>query len=62
MGQEKLQQSARTLWCSYEQFTAPSKIPGGALEFDVSGLREVDRYKLNLDTAICELTERVEPF
>mgnify|MGYP003641687023 FL=1 len=39
----------------YDQLPAPSKIPGGALEFDVKGLGEVASVKLNLDSAICEV-------
>ena len=39
----------------YDQLPAPSKIPGGALEFDVEGLGEVESVKLNLDSAICEV-------
>ncbi|HLT52214.1 MAG TPA: hypothetical protein VKZ93_09650, partial [Arenibacter sp.] len=39
----------------YDQLPAPSKIPGGALEFDVSGLGEVEYVKLNLETAICKV-------
>ncbi|MBC8767317.1 glycoside hydrolase N-terminal domain-containing protein [Arenibacter sp. BSSL-BM3] len=39
----------------YDNLPAPSKIPGGALEFDVSGLGEVESVKLNLDSAICEV-------
>ncbi|HUH48044.1 MAG TPA: glycoside hydrolase N-terminal domain-containing protein, partial [Arenibacter sp.] len=39
----------------YDQLPAPSKIPGGALEFDVSGLGDVEYVKLNVETAICEV-------
>ena len=39
----------------YDNLPAPSKIPGGALEFDISGLGEVESVKLNLDSAICEV-------
>ncbi|MCM4167462.1 hypothetical protein KCTC52924_01043 [Arenibacter antarcticus] len=39
----------------YDQLPAPSKIPGGALEFDISGLGEVDYVKLNVATAVCEI-------
>ena len=39
----------------YDQLPAPSKIPGGALEFDVKALGEVASVKLNLDSAICEV-------
>ncbi len=39
----------------YDLLPAPSKIPGGSLEFDISGLGEVAYVKLNLATAICEV-------
>ncbi|GGW28338.1 glycosyl hydrolase family 95 catalytic domain-containing protein [Arenibacter certesii] len=39
----------------YDHLPAPSKIPGGALEFDISGLGEIDYVKLNLATAVCEI-------
>lgn len=39
----------------YDNSPAPSKIPGGALEFDISGLGDVEYVKLNVATAICEV-------
>ena len=39
----------------YDQLPAPSKIPGGALEFDIIGLGDVEYVKLNIQTAICEV-------
>jgi alpha-L-fucosidase 2 len=39
----------------YDQLPAPSKIPGGALEFDVGALGEVESVKLNLDSAMCQV-------
>lgn len=40
----------------YDQLPAPSKIPGAALEFDIKGLGEIASVKLNLETAMCEVT------
>ena len=37
----------------YDNSPAPSKIPGGALEFDISGLGEIKNVKLDLATATC---------
>lgn len=37
----------------YDQLPAPSKIPGAALEFDVSGLGTVKSVELDIATAIC---------
>ena len=37
----------------YDNSPAPSKIPGGALEFDISELGEIKNVKLNLATATC---------
>lgn len=39
----------------YDKSPAPSKIPGAALEFDVSGLGEVDYVHLYTEKAICEV-------
>ncbi|MEM9142161.1 MAG: glycoside hydrolase family 95-like protein [Bacteroidota bacterium] len=39
----------------YDQSPAPSKIPGAALEFDISSLGEVQSVDLDLDHAICEI-------
>jgi alpha-L-fucosidase 2 len=39
----------------YDQNPAPSKIPGGALEFDISSLGEVESVELILRTALCEI-------
>lgn len=39
----------------YDQLPAPSKIPGGALEFDVSQLGEVVYVRLDVAKAICEV-------
>lgn len=40
----------------YDQLPAPSKIPGGALEFDVAQLGEVASVSLDVEKAICEVT------
>ncbi|GLR18804.1 hypothetical protein GCM10007940_34200 [Portibacter lacus] len=40
----------------YNRSPAPSKIPGAALEFDVSSLGEVESVHLNLETAICKVS------
>ncbi len=37
----------------YDRNPAPSKIPGGALEFDISSFGEVRSVELNLQKAIC---------
>lgn len=37
----------------YDTLSGPSKIPGGALEFDISGLGEVESVKLDLQKATC---------
>jgi len=37
----------------YDTLAGPSKIPGAALEFDISGLGEVASVKLNLQKASC---------
>lgn len=39
----------------YDQNPAPSKIPGGALEFDISSLGEVESVELNIKNALCEI-------
>lgn len=39
----------------YDQLPAPSKISGGALEFDISGLGEIESVELDVATAICEV-------
>jgi alpha-L-fucosidase 2 len=37
----------------YDRNPAPSKIPGGALEFDISGLGEPESVELRLKNALC---------
>ncbi len=37
----------------YDTLAGPSKIPGAALEFDISGLGEVESVKLDLQKAVC---------
>jgi len=37
----------------YDTLAGPSKIPGAALEFDISGLGEVESVKLDLQKATC---------
>lgn len=37
----------------YDTLAGPSKIPGAALEFDISGLGEVESIKFNLQKATC---------
>jgi alpha-L-fucosidase 2 len=39
----------------YDNSPAPSKIPGAAIEFDISSLGEVEFVHLYLDNAICEV-------
>ncbi len=39
----------------YDRNPAPSKIPGGALEFDISSLGEVQSAGLSLDNALCRV-------
>ena len=39
----------------YDENAAPSKIPGGALEFNISSLGEVESVELKLKTALCEI-------
>lgn len=40
----------------YDKNPAPSKIPGAALEFDISSLGETESVELNLKDAICYVT------
>lgn len=42
----------------YSELPYPTKIPGGALEFDTSGLGEVEAARLSLGTALCEVKWR----
>ena len=37
----------------YDQSPAPSKIPAGALEFDISNLGKVKQVSLDVETAVC---------
>ena len=37
----------------YDRNPAPSKIPGGALEFDISSFGEVQSVELKLENALC---------
>jgi alpha-L-fucosidase 2 len=37
----------------YDRNPAPSKIPGGALEFDISSLGEIESVELHLENALC---------
>jgi alpha-L-fucosidase 2 len=39
----------------YDRNPAPSKIPGGAMEFDISSLGEVQSVELNLENALCRI-------
>ncbi|MCE5346689.1 MAG: hypothetical protein LLG13_10435 [Bacteroidales bacterium] len=39
----------------YDKNPAPSKIPGGALEFDISSLGEVESVEMILRDALCEI-------
>lgn len=39
----------------YDRNPAPSKIPGGALEFETASLGEIESVKLNLKNALCEV-------
>jgi alpha-L-fucosidase 2 len=39
----------------YDRNPAPSKIPGGALEFDISGLGKPESVELNLKNALCKI-------
>ncbi|MDA0194394.1 MAG: hypothetical protein O2887_04860 [Bacteroidetes bacterium] len=39
----------------YDKSPAPSKIPGAALEFDISSLGEVESVHLYIDKAVCEV-------
>ncbi len=42
----------------YDKNPAPSKIPGAALEFDISSLGDVESVHLYLDKAVCEVIWR----
>ena len=42
----------------YDQRPAPTKIPGGALEFALEEMGEIDSVRLNLQTGLCEVTWR----
>ena len=37
----------------YDKLPAPSKIPGGALEFDIEALGTIKRVELDIESAIC---------
>ncbi|MFC2124683.1 glycoside hydrolase family 95-like protein [Bacteroidota bacterium] len=39
----------------YNRLPAPSKIPAGALEFDISSLGEIDMIRLKIRDAVCEV-------
>jgi alpha-L-fucosidase 2 len=39
----------------YDNNPAPSKIPAGALEFDISGFGEVEKVDLDLEKALCSI-------
>lgn len=39
----------------YDKSPAPSKIPGAALEFDISSLGDIESVHLYLDEAVCEI-------
>jgi alpha-L-fucosidase 2 len=39
----------------YDRNPAPSKIPAGALEFDVSNLGEIESVQLYVESALCEI-------
>jgi alpha-L-fucosidase 2 len=39
----------------YDRNPAPSKIPGGALEFDISSFGKVESVELSLNNALCEI-------
>jgi alpha-L-fucosidase 2 len=39
----------------YDANAAPSKLPGGALEFNIAKLGDVESVELNLKTALCEI-------
>lgn len=39
----------------YEKEPAPTKIPGGALEFDIQEWGEIDHVRLSLEKAVCEV-------
>lgn len=39
----------------YEKQPAPTKIPGGALEFDIQGWGEIEYVRLSLEKAVCEV-------
>src|ERR1035437_6102035 len=39
----------------YDADPAPSKIPGGAMEFDIASLGEVESVELNINDALCNI-------
>jgi alpha-L-fucosidase 2 len=39
----------------YDELPAPSKIPAGALEFDISSLGEIEAVTLDIRNALCEI-------
>ncbi len=39
----------------YDKLPAPSKIPAGALEFDISRLGKIEKVELDLQSAVCEI-------
>ena len=45
----------KAFYAPYIDLPAPTKIVAGALEFDLSGLGEVESVRLNLRNAICEI-------
>jgi len=57
--QQRLKGDFDTVWkvadLPYDRDAAPTKIPGAAIEFDISGLGPVDTATLNIATAICTI-------
>ncbi|MFZ4547993.1 MAG: glycosyl hydrolase family 95 catalytic domain-containing protein [Bacteroidales bacterium] len=58
--QQRLKGDFDTVWkvadVPYDRDAAPTKIPGAAIEFDISSLGEIESATLNIATAICTIT------
>lgn len=54
-GKDKYANVQQMFDAPYDQNPAPSKIPGAALEFDISSLGEIESVELNISKALCEI-------
>ncbi len=50
---DKYEEVQKAFDVPYDQLPAPSKIPAGALEFDISELGKIKQVSLDVETAVC---------